>query len=132
MEVANPNHAPRKEPEEGMEMTRKQREELERQQRQRRYQELHKQGKTDEAKADLARLEEVKKRREEAAKKRQEEEAAAKEAEAERLASKGGMSKEVKDALGGDAARMRGERSQMKKAAPRVKNEVNLYSYVDG
>jgi len=59
----------------GVELTRKQREELERERARRRYEELHKAGKTDEAKADLARLEEVKKRREEAAKKKAEEQA---------------------------------------------------------
>jgi len=61
----------------GVELTRKQREELERERARRRYEELHKAGKTDEAKADLARLEEVKKRREEAAKKKAEEQAKA-------------------------------------------------------
>merc|ERR1719442_203301 len=79
----------------------------------RKYEELHKAGKTDEAKADLSRLEEVKKRREEAAKKRADEEAAKKEAEAKNKPT--GMSSEVREALGGDAARMRGERSQTKK-----------------
>lgn len=130
--VENPNAKPRNEEVEGIgELSRKQREELEKQAARRRYEELHKAGKTDEAKADLARLEEVKKRREEAAKKRADEEAEQK-AKLEEKMKASGMSKEVKDALGGEAARMRGERSQMKKSAPRVKNEVNLYSYVDG
>lgn len=120
-EVSNPNATRRNEDVEGVELTRKQREEIDKAAAQRRYQELHKQGKTDEAKADLARLEEVKKRREEAAKKRAEEEAKAKEAEAEKNRSRG-MAPEVKDALGGKAAR----------TGARVKNDVNLYSYVDG
>lgn len=38
-----------------------------------RYEELHRQGKTDEAKADLARLAVVRRRREEAARKQEEE-----------------------------------------------------------
>lgn len=133
-ETENPNATRRNEEKEGVEMSRKQREELEKQAARRRYEELHKAGKTDEAKADLARLEEVKKRREEAAQKRKEEEEAKKAAEEERLESKGGrMGAEVKDALGGEAARLRGERSKIKtQTAPRVKNNVNLYSYVDG
>jgi len=64
--------------------------------------------------ADLARLQEVKQRREEAAKKREAEAKEAAEKEAEK-GKKGGMSSEVRDALGGEAARMRGERSQAKK-----------------
>lgn len=49
------------------------REELEKQQARVRYQELHQQGKTEEAQADLARLAIIRKKREEAAKKREEE-----------------------------------------------------------
>jgi len=49
------------------------REELERQQAKERYEKLHLAGKTDEARADLARLALIKKQREEAAKKREEE-----------------------------------------------------------
>jgi len=60
----------------GVELTRKQREEIDRERARRRYEELHKAGKTDEAKADLARLEEVKKRREDALKKKADEQAA--------------------------------------------------------
>jgi len=130
----NEKAKPKDEVKEGMEMSRKQREELEKQAARRRYEELHKQGKTDEAKEDLARLQEVKLRREAQAKKRKEDEEEKKEKEDERLANKGGrMGAEVKDALGGEAARLPGERSKMKvQSAPRVKNEVNLYSYVDG
>lgn len=113
----------------GAEMTRKQREEIERQKAKERYEKLHKEGKTDEAKVDLARLEEVKKRREEAKIKREADEVAAKEKEAEKMIAKGGMTKEVKDALGGDAARTG---ARIKKSAPRVKNEVDLYSFVAG
>lgn len=130
-ETNNPNAKVRNEEVEGVELSRKQREELDKQASRRRYEELHKAGKTDEAKADLARLEEVKKRRAEAATKRAEDEAKAKEAEAEKAKiTRGGMTKEVKEALGGEAART-GSRSSMK-ASERVKNDVNLYSYVDG
>jgi len=48
-------------------------EELEKQQAKEHYEKLHLAGKTDEARADLARLALVKKQREEAAKKREEE-----------------------------------------------------------
>lgn len=55
------------------ELSRKEREEIQRQEAARRYQQLHAQGKTDEARADLARLAIVRKQREEAARKRDEE-----------------------------------------------------------
>ena len=55
------------------ELTRKQREEIQRQEAKARYEKLHALGKTDEAQADLARLAIVKKQREEASKKRDQE-----------------------------------------------------------
>eukprot|EP00929_Paragymnodinium_shiwhaense_P096404 TRINITY_DN5799_c0_g1_i1.p1 TRINITY_DN5799_c0_g1~~TRINITY_DN5799_c0_g1_i1.p1 ORF type:complete len:258 (-),score=129.43 TRINITY_DN5799_c0_g1_i1:162-935(-) len=112
LEVQNPNRDSSDKGGEVIELSRKQREEIERQAARRRYEELHKAGKTDEAKADLSRLEEVKKRREEAAKKRADEQA---EKDAKEATKKTGMSKELKDALGGEATRMRGERSQANK-----------------
>merc|ERR1712008_568335 len=68
LDIENPNFLKRNEERDGVELTRKQREELERNAARRRYEELHKAGKTDEAKADLARLEEAKKKEEEKAK----------------------------------------------------------------
>ncbi|CAE8657570.1 unnamed protein product, partial [Polarella glacialis] len=62
----------------GVELSRKQREELEKAAARRRYEQLHKEGKTDEAKADLARLAEVKQRRAEEKQKKDEKEALAK------------------------------------------------------
>lgn len=79
--VENPNARPYNEERDGVQLTRRQRDEIERNLAKKRYEELHKQGKTAEAKADLARLDEVKKRREEAAKKRSEEEESKKEKE---------------------------------------------------
>jgi len=49
------------------------REELEKQQSKERYQKMHMEGKTDEARNDMARLALIRKQREEAAKKREEE-----------------------------------------------------------
>ena len=49
------------------------REELQKQQAKERYDKLHMEGKTDEARADLARLALIRKQREDAAKKREEE-----------------------------------------------------------
>jgi len=46
---------------------------LEKQQSQQRYQKLHAEGKTEEARADLARLQLIRKKREDDAKKREEE-----------------------------------------------------------
>lgn len=61
-------------------LSRREREELEKQQAKVRYQQLHMEGKTDEARADLARLAIIRKQREDAAKKREEERKAAEEA----------------------------------------------------
>eukprot|EP00927_Polykrikos_kofoidii_P054567 TRINITY_DN48977_c0_g1_i1.p1 TRINITY_DN48977_c0_g1~~TRINITY_DN48977_c0_g1_i1.p1 ORF type:complete len:255 (-),score=78.50 TRINITY_DN48977_c0_g1_i1:133-831(-) len=116
---------PRGGKEEPVELTRRQREEVEKEKARRRYEELHKAGKTDEAKADLARLEEVRKRREEDARKRQEKEEASKEAAAKKT-DKSGMSAEVKEALGGEATRMRGDRSQAKKDADKQPARVKV------
>ncbi len=54
-------------------LSRREREELEKQRAKAHYQKLHAEGKTDEARADLARLAIIRKQREEAAKKREEE-----------------------------------------------------------
>merc|ERR1712008_423009 len=101
LEIENPNFLKRNEERDGVELTRKQREELERNAARRRYEELHKAGKTDEAPADLARLEEVKKRREEAAKKKEEEKAKVQNKEADlkksREGTRAGLMGELKD-----------------------------------
>ena len=54
-------------------LSRREREEIEKQRAKAHYQKLHAQGKTEEARADLARLAIIRKQREEAAKKREEE-----------------------------------------------------------
>lgn len=54
------------------ELSRREREEIEKQQAKERYMKLHLEGKTEQARADLARLAIIKKQREEAAKKREE------------------------------------------------------------
>lgn len=53
------------------ELSRREREELERQKRQANYEKAHAEGKTEQARADLARLAIIKQRREEAAKMRE-------------------------------------------------------------
>merc|ERR1711933_390871 len=98
--VENPNAVKRNEMKEGIEITRRQREEMEKAAAKKRYEQLHKEGKTDEAKADLARLEEVKKRREEAAKKRADEEADQKAKEAQKDTKKSVLVEELKEAMG--------------------------------
>lgn len=60
-------------PAEPAQLSRREREELERQRAEAHYQKLHAEGKTDQAKADLARLAIIKQQREEAAKKREQE-----------------------------------------------------------
>lgn len=63
-------------------LSRREREEIEKQEAKRRYQALHAQGKTDEAQADLARLAIIKQKREDAAKKKAEEQKAKDDAKA--------------------------------------------------
>ncbi|XP_068161571.1 pdgfa associated protein 1a [Antennarius striatus] len=53
------------------ELSRREREEIEKQKSKERYMKLHNEGKTDQARADLARLAIIKKQREDAAKKRE-------------------------------------------------------------
>lgn len=53
------------------ELTRREREAIEKEQARQRYEKLHAEGKTDEARADLARLAIIKKQREEAARKKE-------------------------------------------------------------
>lgn len=67
------------------ELSRREREEIERQKKQANYQKLHAQGKTEQAKADLARLAIIKQQREEAARLRD-----LKKKEAEAKSNKGG------------------------------------------
>ncbi|KAG8558569.1 hypothetical protein GDO81_017050 [Engystomops pustulosus] len=55
------------------ELSRREREEIEKQKAKERYMKMHLAGKTDQAKADLARLAIIRKQREEAAKKKEEE-----------------------------------------------------------
>eukprot|EP00933_Yihiella_yeosuensis_P043201 TRINITY_DN37930_c0_g2_i2.p1 TRINITY_DN37930_c0_g2~~TRINITY_DN37930_c0_g2_i2.p1 ORF type:complete len:284 (+),score=117.02 TRINITY_DN37930_c0_g2_i2:64-915(+) len=114
--TANPN-AIRHVDKEGVELTRKQREELEKQAAQRRYQELHKAGKTDEAKADLARLAEVKARREAAAKAKAEAESAASgktKVEEAKAIGRAALTKELKSAMGTEGERVRGKKKGSK------------------
>jgi len=62
------------------ELSRREREEIEKQQAKERYMKLHLEGKTEQARADLARLAIIKKQREDAAKKRDEQRKAKEEA----------------------------------------------------
>jgi len=81
IEVVNPNLAVKKnkkvsqldpsEKQEKPQLSRREREEIEKQRAKARYQKLHAEGKTDEARADLARLAIIRKQREEAAAKRE-------------------------------------------------------------
>jgi len=89
IEVENPNRVVQKERKihdikldtENTQLSRREREELEKQKAKMHYQRLHAAGKTNEAKADLARLAIIRKQREEAAKRREEEIKAKQEAE---------------------------------------------------
>lgn len=81
IEVENPNRVVKKEKkveelkldDENTQLSRREREELEKQKAKVHYQKMHAAGKTSEAKADLARLAIIKKQREDAAKRREEE-----------------------------------------------------------
>merc|ERR1712083_639369 len=71
-------------------LSRREREEIEKAKAKANYQKLHAQGKTDEARADLARLAIIRKQREEAAAKRDAEAKAKEEAAKAKAESKGG------------------------------------------
>lgn len=80
IEIENPNRVVQKskkvvqiELDEPKQLSRREREEIEKQKAKERYMKMHLAGKTDQAKADLARLAIIKKQREEAAKKKDEE-----------------------------------------------------------
>lgn len=107
IQTNNPNHVKSKEKKLSQldditsvgtgELSRREREEIAKQEAARRYQKLHAEGKTDEARADLARLAIVRKQREEAARQREEEKKererkqnAAKEASLSAIKNKGG------------------------------------------
>merc|ERR1719487_3189757 len=92
-------------------LSKKQREEKNKEEARRRYEKLHAEGKTEEYQKDMSRLEEVRRRREAAAKEKEE---AAGKAEQERLAARGGMTAELKSALGGEV-RKAGSRTATKK-----------------
>ncbi|XP_061561497.1 pdgfa associated protein 1a [Phyllopteryx taeniolatus] len=79
IEIENPNRISQKskkvtevDVEAPRELSRREREEIEKQKSKERYMKLHLEGKTEQARADLARLAIIKKQREEAAKKRDE------------------------------------------------------------
>uniref|UniRef100_A0A3Q2PYU3 Pdgfa associated protein 1b n=1 Tax=Fundulus heteroclitus TaxID=8078 RepID=A0A3Q2PYU3_FUNHE len=80
IEIENPNRVAQKskkvtqiELDEPRQLSRREREEIEKQKAKERYMKMHLAGKTDQAKADLARLAIIRKQREEAAKKKEEE-----------------------------------------------------------
>lgn len=112
IEINNPNRVVKKTkkiaelteiPSGPTELSRKEKEEIARQEAARRYQQLHAQGKTEEARADLARLAIIRKQREEAAQKREQEKKekelraqASKEASLQAIKSKGSKGKHKK------------------------------------
>lgn len=80
IEIENPNRLAQKskkvtqvELDEPRQLSRREREEIEKQKAKERYMKMHLAGKTDQAKADLARLAIIRKQREDAAKKKEEE-----------------------------------------------------------
>ena len=82
VDIENPNHVVKQAKKVGEldvndatkpELSRREREEIDKQKAREHYQKLHAQGKTDEARADLARLAIIRQQREEAAKKRDDE-----------------------------------------------------------
>ncbi|CAI5674642.1 unnamed protein product [Oreochromis niloticus] len=80
IEIENPNRVAQKskkvtqiELEEPRQLSRREREEIEKQKAKERYMKMHLAGKTDQAKADLARLAIIRKQREDAARKKEEE-----------------------------------------------------------
>nr|XP_055047338.1 pdgfa associated protein 1b [Misgurnus anguillicaudatus] len=96
IEIENPNRAAPKakkvteiELEGPKQLSRREREEIEKQKAKERYMKMHLAGKTDQAKADLARLAIIRKQREDAARKKEEERKAKEAAQAAAAATKG-------------------------------------------
>lgn len=96
IEIENPNRAAQKakkvteiELEGRKQLSRREREEIEKQKAKERYMKMHLAGKTDQAKADLARLAIIRKQREDAARKKEEERKAKEAAQAAAAATKG-------------------------------------------
>ncbi|KAI2666118.1 28 kDa heat- and acid-stable phosphoprotein [Labeo rohita] len=96
IEIENPNRVAQKtkkvteiELEGPRQLSRREREEIEKQKAKERYMKMHLAGKTDQAKADLARLAIIRKQREEAARKKEEERKAKEAAQAAAAAAKG-------------------------------------------
>ncbi|XP_053194347.1 pdgfa associated protein 1b isoform X1 [Scomber japonicus] len=96
IEIENPNRVAQKskkvthiELDEPKQLSRREREEIEKQKAKERYMKMHLAGKTDQAKADLARLAIVRKQREEAARKKEGEKKAKDAKEAAAAAAKG-------------------------------------------
>ncbi|KAG7505927.1 hypothetical protein JOB18_043228 [Solea senegalensis] len=96
IEIENPNRLTQKtkkvtqfELDEPKQLSRREREEIEKQKAKERYMRLHMAGKTDQAKADLARLAIIRKQREDAAKKKDEEKKAKEAKEAVAAAARG-------------------------------------------
>ncbi|XP_018920901.2 28 kDa heat- and acid-stable phosphoprotein-like [Cyprinus carpio] len=96
IEIENPNRVAQKakkvtdiELEGPKQLSRREREEIEKQKAKERYMKMHLAGKTDQAKADLARLAIIKKQREEAARKKEEERKAKEATQAAAAATKG-------------------------------------------
>jgi len=116
------------------ELTRRQREEIEKEKARRRYEELHKAGKTDEAKADLARLEEVKKRRADAAaKKKAEEEAVAPPTKEDaRAIGRAALIGELKASMGDEASSSAGRGKSDKVSKKEKKDKDNDDDAKDG
>ncbi|XP_016361535.1 28 kDa heat- and acid-stable phosphoprotein-like [Sinocyclocheilus anshuiensis] len=95
IEIENPNRVAQKakkitdiELEGPKQLSRREREEIEKQKAKERYMKMHLAGKTDQAKADLARLAIIRKQREEAARKKEEERKAKEAAQAVATAAK--------------------------------------------
>ncbi|KAM7386487.1 hypothetical protein PAMA_009207 [Pampus argenteus] len=96
IEIENPNRVVQKskkvvqiELDEPKQLSRREREEIEKQKAKERYMKMHLAGKTDQAKADLARLAIIRKQREEAAKRKDEEKKAKDAKEAAAAAARG-------------------------------------------
>ncbi|XP_036422600.1 pdgfa associated protein 1b [Colossoma macropomum] len=96
IEIENPNRVAQKakkvteiELEGPKQLSRREREEIEKQKAKERYMKMHLAGKTDQAKADLARLAIIRKQREEAARKKEEERKAKEAVQAAAAAAKG-------------------------------------------
>lgn len=109
-------------------MSRKEREEVEKIQRQKEYQRRHDAGETDEAKADLGRLKEIKARREKEAKKKEDEKKAKEAESAKKIAASHRMTDDQKKEKAAKKEK-KDKKAKKEKKDKKAKEEDSMFEF---